>query len=187
MGSHLVVPNREKTIEPVYDGDDAQDELDELENQMKLSEDKHFVKWSAFSMQGWRKTQEDYHLVKYDEDKQVSLFGVFDGHGGRQVSEFLKDNFWEELTSNANYRGRKYELALKETFVRMDAKLIEDQNRREQALKDALLDAKYWEKRKLPVPKKREDMKEQEKKTEKWYWNIKDVGSTCSVVLVTRD
>lgn len=86
MGGHLVVPNREKTIEPEYG-----------------VENKHNVKWSAFSMQGWRKTQEDYHLVAYDEEKKNSLFAVFDGHGGRQVAEFLKDKFWNELIKNPNY------------------------------------------------------------------------------------
>ena len=33
-------------------------------------------------MQGWRNTQEDAHLCAIDIAEGVSLFGVFDGHGG---------------------------------------------------------------------------------------------------------
>lgn len=37
-------------------------------------------------MQGWRRTMEDSHIAHTDLDNGVSLFGVFDGHGGK--SEF---------------------------------------------------------------------------------------------------
>jgi protein phosphatase 1G len=33
-------------------------------------------------MQGWRKNMEDTHIAIADFDADVSLFGVFDGHGG---------------------------------------------------------------------------------------------------------
>ena len=33
-------------------------------------------------MQGWRRTMEDSHIAHTDLDNGVSLFGVFDGHGG---------------------------------------------------------------------------------------------------------
>ena len=35
---------------------------------------------------GWRTSQEDAHLVAHDIDSQgTAIFGVFDGHGGREV------------------------------------------------------------------------------------------------------
>lgn len=52
--------------------------------------------------------------------KEVSLFAVFDGHGGNQVAEFVKDHFVNELISNENYENENYEEALKETFIKMD-------------------------------------------------------------------
>jgi len=33
-------------------------------------------------MQGWRNTMEDSHIACVDLDSKVSVFGVFDGHGG---------------------------------------------------------------------------------------------------------
>jgi len=48
------------------------------------------------------------------------LFAVFDGHGGNQVSEFVRDNFINELNSNKNFIDENYEEALIETFDKMD-------------------------------------------------------------------
>lgn len=53
-------------------------------------------------------------------DKKLSLFAVFDGHGGNQVADFAKAHFIEELEASENYKGGDFESALKETFVRMD-------------------------------------------------------------------
>ena len=33
-------------------------------------------------MQGWRNTMEDSHIAALNIDNNVSMFGVFDGHGG---------------------------------------------------------------------------------------------------------
>ena len=52
--------------------------------------------------------------------REVSLFAVFDGHGGNQVAEFVKDHFVNELISNENYENENYEDALRETFIKMD-------------------------------------------------------------------
>jgi protein phosphatase 1G len=33
-------------------------------------------------MQGWRRSMEDAHIANLDLGDGVSIFGVFDGHGG---------------------------------------------------------------------------------------------------------
>lgn len=48
------------------------------------------------------------------------LFAVFDGHGGNQVAEYVRDNFVTHLTQNANFQKELYEDALTETFIKMD-------------------------------------------------------------------
>ena len=42
-------------------------------------------------MQGWRKRQEDAHIaaVSQGEQKDIDVFGVFDGHGGKEISKFV--------------------------------------------------------------------------------------------------
>ena len=41
---------------------------------------------------------EDAHIAHVNFDNTgMSLFGVFDGHGGQEVALFVKDNFKKEL------------------------------------------------------------------------------------------
>ena len=72
-------------------------------------------------MQGWRKRQEDGHVsgISKGENKDIDVFGVFDGHGGKEISKFVSNHFIEELTINKNVKT-DLSLALKETFIKMD-------------------------------------------------------------------
>ena len=72
-------------------------------------------------MQGWRKRQEDAHLasISKGEKKDIHVFGVFDGHGGKEISKFVSNHFMEELLENKNLPS-DMSLALKETFIKMD-------------------------------------------------------------------
>ena len=72
-------------------------------------------------MQGWRKRQEDAHIaeVSQGENKNIDIFGVFDGHGGKEISQFVSNHFTQELLNNKNI-GEDMSKALKETFIKMD-------------------------------------------------------------------
>ena len=72
-------------------------------------------------MQGWRKRQEDAHIaaVSKGDKKDIDVFGVFDGHGGKEISQFVSNHFTEELVINKNVSS-DMSLALKETFIKMD-------------------------------------------------------------------
>jgi len=71
-------------------------------------------------MQGWRNSQEDAHIADLKLPNGEAVFGVFDGHGGREVSQYVKEVFVNELKENKAYKDKKYDLALTETFVKMD-------------------------------------------------------------------
>lgn len=43
---------------------------------------------------------EDAHLAEPDLDNGVSCFGVFDGHGGKEVAIFVAENFGKNLKRN---------------------------------------------------------------------------------------
>ena len=51
--------------------------------------------------QKFNETMEDFILIKHPfleiENHHLSLFAVFDGHGGEYVSQYLKENFSEFL------------------------------------------------------------------------------------------
>jgi len=77
-------------------------------------------------MQGWRKSQEDAHIAHFI-GADVAIFGVFDGHGGKEVSLFVKDVFCEEIQKLPEFKRQDYGAALKENFKRMDELLLTEE------------------------------------------------------------
>eukprot|EP01036_Dinobryon_divergens_P047338 gene47338-63445_t len=84
-------------------------------------------------MQGWRKNMEDAHIA-YDDlttvsqiysPQPLSIFGVFDGHGGKEVAKFAQDRFAAEFVALTEFKEGKYEEALRRAFHRID-ELLED-------------------------------------------------------------
>ena len=59
----------------------------------------------------------------------MSLFGVFDGHGGKEVSIFVKAVFKDELLKLESFKAKEYEKALKECFKKMDDMLLSDEGK----------------------------------------------------------
>lgn len=72
---------------------------------------------------------EDAHIASVDIDKDIHLFAIFDGHGGKEVAKFCEQKFTQGLMSNENYKSGNYEEALKETFLLMDSMLDTDQGK----------------------------------------------------------
>ena len=82
MGNYLRIPKTDKEIvEEHYD----------------------HLSYAFCSMQGWRISMEDDHLLEPNFDEDVSLFAIFDGHGGDEVAKFCSKNFCRELKKNSNY------------------------------------------------------------------------------------
>ena len=79
-------------------------------------------------MQGWRKRQEDAHIasVSQGDKKNIHIFGVFDGHGGKEISQFVSKHFTEELLKNKNLENDMKQ-ALKETFIKLDEIMVTEQ------------------------------------------------------------
>ncbi|KAI1287634.1 putative protein phosphatase [Halotydeus destructor] len=87
--------------------------------------------YGANSMQGWRTSQEDAHLalLEYDKkgDSKISLFGVFDGHGGAEVAQYTARELPNFIKNIEHYKIGAYESALEEAFLDFDKQLIEPQ------------------------------------------------------------
>ena len=66
---------------------------------------------------------EDAKLTNVSLDDSSMVFGVFDGHGGKEVAEFVSRHFCAEILASRSYQSSNYEQALKETFLRMDEML----------------------------------------------------------------
>jgi len=78
------------------------------------------MKIGVCEMQGWRRTMEDAAIVLPNFEKNTSLFGILDGHGGSIISEFISVNFKNVLIRLDSYKNGNNEKALIETFLIMD-------------------------------------------------------------------
>jgi len=79
------------------------------------------LNFAVCSMQGWRVSMEDAFLVNLHVDNQTSCFGVFDGHGGSEVAQYVSKNFAHQLVINRKFQKGAVEEALTEVYLRMDA------------------------------------------------------------------
>jgi len=49
---------------------------------------------------------EDSHIIDLSIASGVSLFAIFDGHGGKEVSKFCELNFTKELLKNEKFKNK---------------------------------------------------------------------------------
>lgn len=57
--------------------------------------------YSISFVQGYRNSMEDSFDFKINKEKQFACFGIFDGHVGKNVSEFLKNNLFKNILESA--------------------------------------------------------------------------------------
>ena len=76
-------------------------------------------------IQGWKKSMDVYNIKKVDlgEGKNINLFGIFDGHSGKEIAQFLSTHFTSELIKNNNFIKGNYNQALIDTFKNIDISL----------------------------------------------------------------
>jgi len=71
-------------------------------------------------MNGWRTSMEDAHLIFTKDD--YGVFGVFDGHGGGECSEFIAKRFKEELKKGGCPAD---DAAMKKMFLSIDQEFLD--------------------------------------------------------------
>uniref|UniRef100_A0A0E0BY96 protein-serine/threonine phosphatase n=1 Tax=Oryza meridionalis TaxID=40149 RepID=A0A0E0BY96_9ORYZ len=88
---------------------------------------------AGYASGGWargkRATMEDFYDVKLTEidGQAVSLFGVFDGHGGPRAAEYLKENLFENLLKHPEFLTDT-KLAISETYQKTDTDFLESES-----------------------------------------------------------
>ena len=66
---------------------------------------------------------EDTHIcaeVDLGNGEKGMLFGVFDGHGGKEVSIYTQRNFRATLCGLEEFKNREYKRALEIAFLKID-------------------------------------------------------------------
>jgi len=89
------------------------------------------MRYCCTETQGWRGNMEDAHISELDIGDGNALFGVFDGHGGREVAKFVQNHFTKNLINCPAYKRKDYKLALENTFLKMDRLLLKDKGKQE--------------------------------------------------------
>ncbi|KAL4433776.1 hypothetical protein ABPG75_000217 [Micractinium tetrahymenae] len=101
----------------------------------KDSEEGHadHLAYGLAAMQGWRVSMEDAHIAALDLDPatKTSLFSVFDGHGGRAVSQFCAAHLAQEFVGSEAYRRGDLAGAITEAYYRLDQLLDSEAGRAE--------------------------------------------------------
>eukprot|EP01015_Nassula_variabilis_P009718 TRINITY_DN176_c0_g2_i1.p1 TRINITY_DN176_c0_g2~~TRINITY_DN176_c0_g2_i1.p1 ORF type:complete len:324 (+),score=75.97 TRINITY_DN176_c0_g2_i1:81-1052(+) len=89
------------------------------------------IRYVASGMQGWRVNMEDAHISYPNLTADCALFGVFDGHGGQEVAKFVERHFADELKKNSNFQSGNMEVALRDTFLKIDELLLTKEGKAE--------------------------------------------------------
>ena len=88
------------------------------------SGDYDLFSFGASCMSGWRSKMEDAVCIGPNITPNVSVFGVFDGHGGVEIAQYCEKNFIPELLKNASFKQGQYKKSLEETFLKLDEILL---------------------------------------------------------------
>merc|ERR1711937_934804 len=92
--------------------------------------EKKGLRVGASSMQGWRNAQEDAHSVELELTPNVSLFAVYDGHGGHEVAQWSALALPKLIAENLLKHNEKldtFEEKLKELFIQHDEKILSEE------------------------------------------------------------
>ncbi|KAL5228478.1 hypothetical protein ABZP36_016743 [Zizania latifolia] len=77
------------------------------------------------SFRGRRASMEDFYDIKSSkiDDKQINLFGIFDGHGGSRAAEYLKEHLFENLLKHPAFITDT-KSAISETYRKTDSDFL---------------------------------------------------------------
>ncbi|CAL4895132.1 unnamed protein product [Urochloa decumbens] len=78
------------------------------------------------SFRGKRASMEDFYDIKSSkiDDKQINLFGIFDGHGGSRAAEYLKEHLFDNLMKHPEFMTDT-KLAISETYRKTDSEFLD--------------------------------------------------------------
>ena len=78
------------------------------------------VEYGVTGMQGWRANMEDAHSVELDVADGTSIFGVFDGHGGAEVSRLCSERLPRVLMKTCQALNGNVARSVVGSFMEMD-------------------------------------------------------------------
>lgn len=82
----------------------------------------NIFRYGMNEIQGWKKTMEVFSINENNlgNKKNINIFGLFEGHSGKEISQYLSNYFTQELLKNDNFINGNYKQSLIETFTNID-------------------------------------------------------------------
>ena len=76
-------------------------------------------------IQGWKQSMDVFNIkdIEIDKEKNIHILGLFDGHSGKEISQYLSENFSIELSKNNQFIKGDYKQALIDSFKNIDLSL----------------------------------------------------------------
>lgn len=157
----------------------------EKPNTEKHSKDEKGEKFSygACEMQGWRLNMEDAMITNMNFDKDIALFGVFDGHGGKEASKVVEDNYERILKETEAYKNGDYKTALYDSFMQTDVFLGSEEGKKQ--MMAVAIENPEAKNPLLKMLTGGEDKPHEERSEESYMLDSK--GCTANVVLINGD
>lgn len=95
-----------------------------IKEKTSFDDENEIIKFGISEMQGFKKSMEVFTLKNtnlLEQNKNIFLFGLFDGHNGSEIAKYLSLHFSQFLSENKNFLNGDYKKALKETFINIDS------------------------------------------------------------------
>ncbi|XP_031549872.1 probable protein phosphatase 2C T23F11.1 [Actinia tenebrosa] len=85
-------------------------------------------------MQGWRINMEDAHteILSLREDKTAAFFGVYDGHGGARVAQYVGKHLQYKILSQPAWAKGNIAEAIKQGFLKCDTDMLKDEQMKDE-------------------------------------------------------
>ena len=61
----------------------------------------------------------------------ISLFAVFDGHGGPEVARFCQNHIVQDLIADSDFQKKDYKKALANIFLKFDKMILQEEGIKE--------------------------------------------------------
>jgi len=84
------------------------------------------IRYGINKIQGRKKSLDVFNInktINISQDEVINILGIFDGHSGNEISQYISENFYDELSKNEKFKSQKYKEALNETFINLDKSL----------------------------------------------------------------
>ncbi len=95
-----------------------------ITEKISFDDENEVIIYGINEMQAFKKYKEVFILKNtkiLEQNQNIFLFGIFDGHNGSEISKYLSLHFSQFLSENKNFINGDYKKALKETFINIDS------------------------------------------------------------------